>query len=295
MALLMVVGAVFSANAANDKGGKKKGKKGQEKPLSEMVVSMATPVDTISYADGVAISRGVIPYAMNVLGLDTLYMDAFRQGFDDAIAKNAEPQYTAYNVGTQIAWQLMAQIFPKEAEFFESVGDSIEAQNFYKGFIDGVMNDTTYYTIDKASEYAKAVKDVIVEKQNEEYKAENAAWLEENKTKEGVITLPSGLQYKVIEQGDGAIATDDNIVNVKYEGKLIDGTVFDSSYTRKPDVTRFKPSKVIPGWQEALQMMPEGSKWELYIPQELGYGEKGTAKIKPNSTLIFTVELVKVE
>ena len=91
------------------------------------------------------------------------------------------------------------------------------------------------------------------------------------------------------------MATKEDNVTVKYEGKMIDGTVFDSSYKRKPDTTSFRPDQVIKGWTEALCMMPEGSKWELYIPQELAYGERQAGNIKPYSTLIFTVEVVSVE
>ncbi|MBR7093590.1 MAG: FKBP-type peptidyl-prolyl cis-trans isomerase, partial [Prevotella sp.] len=103
-----------------------------------------------------------------------------------------------------------------------------------------------------------------------------------------------GLQYKVLRQGTGAIAKNDDEVVVKYEGHLIDGTEFDSSYKRDPQTSTFRPNQVIKGWTEALTMMPEGSKWELYIPQNLAYGERQAGKIPPYSTLIFTVELEKV-
>lgn len=129
----------------------------------------------------------------------------------------------------------------------------------------------------------------------ESYITDNAQWLETNKTKPGVVTLPSGLQYKVIKQGTGKVATPDNDVTVRYEGRLIDGTVFDSSYKRNPNTTSFKPTQVIKGWTEALCMMPEGSKWELYIPRDLGYGSQKTGGIPAFSTLIFTVEVVEVK
>ncbi len=142
----------------------------------------------------------------------------------------------------------------------------------------------------------KVTSEADEKKKNEAYKTANEAWLNENKTKEGVQTLPSGLQYKVLTTGNGKVAKADDMVTVKYEGKLIDGTVFDSSYKRNPQTTEFRPNQVIKGWTEALCMMPEGSKWELYIPQELGYGARGAGQqIKPFSTLIFTVEVVKVQ
>ena len=109
-----------------------------------------------------------------------------------------------------------------------------------------------------------------------------------------MVTLPSGLQYKVISNGSGEKPTATDEVVVKYEGKLIDGTVFDSSYKRTPDTSSFRCDQVIAGWTEALQLMTPGSKWELYIPQDLAYGAREMGSIPAYSTLIFTVELLKV-
>lgn len=121
---------------------------------------------------------------------------------------------------------------------------------------------------------------------------EGASFLAENAKKEGVVTLESGLQYKVITAADGAKPTTDDTVSVHYRGTLIDGTEFDSSYKRGQPVS-FPVTGVIAGWTEALQLMPEGSKWELYIPSDLAYGSGGTgAQIGPNATLIFEVELL---
>ena len=106
---------------------------------------------------------------------------------------------------------------------------------------------------------------------------------------------PSGLQYKVLTAGTGEVATKDDNVTVRYEGKTIDGNVFDSSYKRNPDTSTFRPDQVIKGWTEALTSMPAGSTWMLYIPQELAYGSRAAGQIKPYSTLIFKVELVKID
>ena len=119
-------------------------------------------------------------------------------------------------------------------------------------------------------------------------------FLAQNSTKDSVVTLPSGLQYKVLTMGTGPKPKATQEVHVKYEGKLVDGKVFDSSYTRKDQITKFRANQVIKGWTEALQLMPVGSKWELYIPQELGYGDRQSGQIPPYSTLIFTVELVDI-
>ncbi|HEY9049306.1 MAG TPA: FKBP-type peptidyl-prolyl cis-trans isomerase [Ohtaekwangia sp.] len=133
-----------------------------------------------------------------------------------------------------------------------------------------------------------------VEKKNSKLKEGSQVFLNENKTKEGVKTTASGLQYKVITAGKGKAPKATDNVTVHYVGKLTDGTVFDSSVERGQPVT-FGVSEVIPGWTEALQLMHEGDKWMLYIPQELGYGERGAgAQIPPYATLVFEVELIKV-
>ena len=134
-----------------------------------------------------------------------------------------------------------------------------------------------------------------MEKKYAENKAAGEKFLAENATKEGVKTTESGLQYKIIKEGKGAIPTDSSTVKVHYKGTLIDGTEFDSSYKRNAP-TSFRADRVIKGWTEALTMMPVGSKWELYIPQELAYGARETGgQIKPFSTLIFEVELLEIE
>lgn len=122
---------------------------------------------------------------------------------------------------------------------------------------------------------------------------EGSTFLAENAKKEGVVVLDSGLQYKVLTEGTGPIPSADNVVEVHYKGTLIDGTEFDSSYSRG-EPARFGVNQVIPGWVEALQLMKEGAKWELYVPAELAYGSGGTGGlIGPNQTLIFEVELLK--
>nr|WP_229130325.1 FKBP-type peptidyl-prolyl cis-trans isomerase [Ancylomarina sp. 16SWW S1-10-2] len=140
------------------------------------------------------------------------------------------------------------------------------------------------------NKYIKAAK----EKAAEANIAAGKKFLEDNKGKEGVVTTESGLQYKVLTAGTGEIPTKDQKVKVNYRGTTIDGVEFDSSYKRNEPAT-FLASRVIKGWTEALQLMPVGSKWELYIPSELAYGPRGAgANIGPNSTLIFEVELLEI-
>ena len=124
-------------------------------------------------------------------------------------------------------------------------------------------------------------------------KAEGADFLAANKAKPGVVTLPDGLQYTVLTEGSGAMPQADNVVSVHYRGTLLDGTEFDSSYKRGQPA-QFPVNGVIRGWTEALQLMKTGSKWKLFIPSELAYGENGQRSIPPNSVLIFEVELLGV-
>lgn len=295
MALVVLASATLSANAADKK---KKGKKVAQEELVaevEVPVQLTTVQDSVSYAAGMATTQGLLSYLENNLGLDTMYMADFKKGFLEAIERGTDPKYVAYNAGIQIAQQVQKQILPHQKEQFEDTPDSIKSEIFFKGFLDGAMNNTSIMNPKDAADYARTQQEVVKEQKKAAAIAANTKWLEENKTKEGVITLPSGLQYKVLTQGTGIVASKEDNVTVRYEGKMIDGTVFDSSYTRNPDTTSFRPDQVIKGWTEALCMMPEGSKWELYIPQELGYGERNAGKIKPYSTLIFTVEIVKVE
>jgi len=129
----------------------------------------------------------------------------------------------------------------------------------------------------------------------EKNKKEGESFLAGNKKRAGVTTLPSGLQYKVFKAGTGKTPTDTNTVTVHYRGTLIDGTEFDSSYRRGQPAT-FQVKGVIPGWIEALKLMQEGAKWQLFIPPNLAYGERGAGSvIGPNATLIFEVELISIQ
>lgn len=152
-------------------------------------------------------------------------------------------------------------------------------------------------TTDIMDAYKKAFmakQGVAAKVQSEKNKKEGEAFLAENKTKEGVKVLPSGLQYKVILEGTGKSPKATDTVVVNYRGTLIDGTEFDSSYKRGQSTT-FPVNGVIPGWTEALQLMKEGAKWQVFIPSKLAYGEEGPATIGPSAVLVFEVELVAVK
>lgn len=166
---------------------------------------------------------------------------------------------------------------------------------------DVVTGQTTQLTDEEAKKLLSDMqKELVAKKQEqskalaEKNKAEGAAFLAENSKKEGVKTLPSGLQYKVITEGKGKTPGITDTVTVQYTGRLIDGTEFDSSHKRGQAAT-FALDGVIKGWTEALQLMNVGSKWEIFIPAELAYGDKGGGPIGPNATLIFDVELISVQ
>ena len=159
-----------------------------------------------------------------------------------------------------------------------------------------LRGDTTLFKTPQAEKFLNGRVSAIRKAKEEKLKKAGTDFLKDNAQKEGVVTLPSGLQYKVLKQGDGAIAKASDKVKVKYEGRLIDGTVFDSTDKHGGDPVTFSPNQVIKGWTEALCMMPVGSKWQLYIPQELAYGARGAGKdIPPYSTLIFDVEVIDIE
>lgn len=157
-----------------------------------------------------------------------------------------------------------------------------------------INGEETVISAEDANKIIRTYFETISNKEGEKNLAEGKAFLEENKKKEGVVTLPSGLQYEILKEGNGTKPTAEDKVKCHYHGTLLNGKVFDSSVERgEPAV--FPVSGVIKGWTEALQLMPVGSKWKLYIPSDLAYGERGAgADIGKNSTLIFEVELLEI-
>lgn len=170
----------------------------------------------------------------------------------------------------------------------------INVQDFAQAIADVLNRKETAISHNEARDIVNKYFAELEAKMNAESIEKGKAFLAENAKREGVVTLPSGLQYEIIQEGTGIKPTANDQVKCHYEGTLIDGTLFDSSIKRgQPTV--FGVSQVIKGWVEALQLMPEGSKWKLYIPSELGYGAQQAGElIPPYSTLIFEVELIKV-
>ena len=256
-------------------------------------------VDSLSYAFGVAQSQGFGNYLTQQLRIDSAQIgDVVKGLIDGAAGKDAKSQMAyieGLKVGKMIAENWVSGI--TSDVYADDSTKSIDKDNLVAGFIAGVLNKDQKMTMEEAQEYVQAVMEAANEKKMEAQFGSNREagekFLAENKTKEGVQVTPSGLQYKVIKQGKGAVPTTTDKVSVHYRGTLIDGTEFDSSYKRnKP--TEFGVTQVIKGWTEALTMMPVGSKWEIYIPQELAYGSRNQGQIKPFSTLIFEVELLDI-
>ncbi len=292
IALALVAGASsFTANAVK--------KKMVMAPVQEKVepVVLASSSDSVSYAAGMTMTNGLVPFLLQQK-MDTTLMSEFVRSFMENVKRGDDPKMKAYVIGMSIAQQVNERMLPGMRKEFENTPDSILADLFYRGFTDALMKDTTVFTLNKAEDYftekQKADKAIREEKLYGANRDTGKKFLEENAQKEGVITLPSGLQYKVLVKGEGEVPTRSDKVKVHYEGRLLDGTVFDSSYKRN-EPSEFTPTQVIKGWTEALTMMPVGSKWQLYIPYELAYGERGAGEdIKPYSTLIFDVELLDI-
>ncbi|MCI7310773.1 MAG: FKBP-type peptidyl-prolyl cis-trans isomerase [Prevotella sp.] len=257
-------------------------------------------VDTLSYAMGISQTQGLKEYLVGRMGIDTTYMDAFINGLNDGANAGDDKKKAAYYAGIQIGQQISNQMV--KGINYELYGEdstkTISLKNFMAGFIAGTTGKDAKFKVQEAQMIAQnkmqAIKAVNMEKEFGPNKIAGEKFLAANKTKEGVVTLPSGVQYKVIKVGNGPIPADTSMVKVNYEGKTIDGNVFDSSYKRG-QATTFRANQVIQGWTEVLTKMPVGSVWEVYIPQEKAYGPAQQAQIKPFSALIFKIELLGIE
>ncbi|SFC30808.1 FKBP-type peptidyl-prolyl cis-trans isomerase FklB [Marinospirillum celere] len=204
-------------------------------------------------------------------------------------APSTEEERIGYSLGIMVGRQLQQDVRDLDIESFSQA-----LQDLYSGETPRLNDQEIAEVLENLQEKLMQQAELEAESSARENLARGQEFLEENATKEGVEVTESGLQYRVISQGDGEIPSSSSTVKVHYEGSLIDGTVFDSSYQRGEPVS-FQVNQVIQGWQEALQLMPAGSEWELYIPAELAYGQAGAGgAIGPNETLIFKVELQEV-
>ena len=270
-----------------------KTKKKVKPQKAKTYVNTVTPVpaDSASYAMGVLQAPSLMQYLQQREGVDSAYIGEALSALSANLTEEQTNRIIAFATGLKIA------------KMNESMKSDLNRQLTGK-------SDTTFLNLNlmnqaltdagtgKAGMLTAEQAMALMERQEkfvaEGMRLEGEKWLDENAQKEGVVTTASGLQYKVLTQGEGKKATADNMVEVHYEGRLLDGTIFDSSYQRGQTAS-FKPTQVIKGWTEALQMMPEGSTWELYIPYNLAYGERGNRNIPPYSTLIFKVQVIAVK
>jgi len=304
-AVLCVQGNVMDINAQT-KGTKVKQKnKATEKQVKLDVAKTLKPVvinnqmDSLAYTMGMAQTQGLKDYLTGKMEMDTAYFDDFIRGLKE-VATSTDKKQNAYHLGILIGQQLNSQMLKgvNEEIFGKETTQSISKDLYLEGFVAGTMGKGGIMSVDAAQKYVQEnmekIKDKNLEQQYGANREAGIKFLAENKTKEGVVTTASGLQYKIITQGTGEIPTAESKVKVHYKGTLLDGTEFDSSYKRNEPAT-FGAGQVIKGWTEALTLMPVGSKWELYIPSDLAYGSRDAGPIKPFSTLIFEVELLGIE
>lgn len=262
--------------------------------------NIKSEVDSLSYAIGMAQTQGLKEYLVQRMGMDTTYIDDFVKGLNEAANSGEDKKKAAYFAGLQIGQQVSQQMMKGiNAELFgEDSTQTISLNNFMAGFVAGTTGKGALMELDSAAQFAQAKMQEVKRRHQEEVYGDNKKACEEFMAniakKEGVQELSDGIYYEVLTEGKGEIPADSSRVKVNYEGKLINDTIFDSSYQRN-EPTTFRCNQVIPGWTKALTHMPVGSTWMVYIPQDQAYGDRETGKIKPFSCLCFKIELLGIE
>lgn len=298
LALLIAAGSAFNTASAQSKKKDKKNKATTEcsEACKTAPIVLKSAADSLSYATGMTMSNGLDAYLEQQFGITKELMPDFIRGLKEGISKRKDANFAAHGVGIAVSRQIESRLLPNMVSQFEESKSPIDTEILYSGIVAAMSKDTTMMSPATAAKFFKEQEIAIRQQREAENKAKNEAFMAENKAKEGVVTLPSGLQYRIIKKGTGAIpkATDD--VQVIYEGKTIDGKVFDSTAKHGTEFDTFNVGGLIKGWTEALQLMPVGSKWEIFIPYNLAYGERGAGRdIAPYSTLIFTLELKDID
>lgn len=261
--------------------------------------NLKSDIDSMSYAIGMAQTQGLKEYLIYRMGIDTAYVDEFVKGVNVGANAGDDKKKAAYYAGIQIGQQISTQMIKgiNHEVFGDDSTQTVSLKNFMAGFVSGYTGKKGLMTMDQAGQVAQLKMQQIKTKSMEKIYGSNRKkgeqFLAENAKKEGVKTLPSGVQYKVIKEGSGAMPADTSKVKVHYEGRTIEGKVFDSSYKRGEPV-EMRCNQMIKGWTDALTHMPAGSVWEVYIPQELAYAEREAGDIKPFSALVFKIELIDV-
>ena len=256
--------------------------------------NLRTDIDTLSYAIGIANGGQMKGYLMQQ-GIDTTYLADFVRGFKEGTKAGGDKKQAAYYAGLEMGMRMSSGI--NSQIFGDDENYKVSAQNLVAGIVAGVKGDTTVMNpesvMPQIDGMAKNIHDRVMQKKYSANKEAGEKFLAENAKKEGVKTLSSGVQYKVIKTGEGAIPADTARVKLHYEGKTVDGEVFDSSYKRGQPIEMMVRQN-IPGFAEAITHMPVGSTWEVYIPAEMAYGDRDMGQIKPYSTLIFKIELLDI-
>lgn len=263
--------------------------------------NLKTDVDSLSYAIGMSQTQGLKGYLADRMGVDTAYMKEFVRGLNEGANAGEDKKKAAYYVGIQIGQQISTQMV-KGLNYEVFGGDTtrtVSMKNILAGFISGATGKNGLMTMEQASQVTQTkmmqIKAKSMEKIYGSNKKKGEAFLATNAKKPGVKVLPGGVQYKVLKEGTGAVPADTSMVKVHYEGRTIDGKVFDSSYKRGEPVS-MRCNQTVKGWTDAIVNMPAGSVWEVYIPQELAYGAREVNQdVKPFSALVFKIELISVE
>ncbi|MBP3725915.1 MAG: FKBP-type peptidyl-prolyl cis-trans isomerase [Bacteroidaceae bacterium] len=252
--------------------------------------SMNNNVDSLSFAIGNANSQGLNQFLAQQ-GIDSAYADDVIEGMVKGFNEAEDKKKAAYNMGIGLGMQI-DQMFKGMSQqvFAGDTTQTLSRQNFIAGVVAGAKGEPNI--MEPAA--MERLFTSLMEQNSQKLVKENKDFLAANAKKAGVKTTESGLQYKVLKQGKGHIPSDSTQVRLHYEGRTIDGKVFDSSYKNHGDPIVMQPRQFIPGFCEALTMMPTGSTWEIYIPAELAYGNQQMRDIRPNSTLIFKVELISI-
>ena len=274
--------------------------------------NLKSEIDTLSYAIGMAQTQGLKDYLVQRMNVDTAYINEFIKGLNDASKAGDDKKQAAYNAGLQIGQQVSQQMLKgiNYDLFGEDSTKTISLSNFMAGFVTGTLGKDGVLTavdslgknvplgIDSLSRLAQNLMQKVKKEHMEEAYGENKKACEEFMAqiakKDGIKALDNGVYYEVLTEGKGEIPADTSRVKVHYEGRLINDSIFDSSYKREQPTT-FRANQVIPGWTNALTHMPVGSKWKVYIPQDQAYGDRETGQIPPFSCLIFTIDLLEIE
>ncbi len=259
--------------------------------------NLKTDIDSASYASGVQqAERFNQANVLEQMEVDSAYLNDFVKGLNDAVSASDSKKKLAYFMGANVGVQIVKGILPQmNASYFaDDSTKTMSTADFVAAFIETIKGGKLAIPSEQADSVLAAFSSNLTKKQYAENKKAGEEFIAETAKKDSIQKTESGLLYKVLTEGKGALLEDGQKVKITYEGRLIDGTVFDSTEKHGGEPITFAPTEVIPGFGEALKMMPVGSEWEIYIPQDLAYGERGSMGIKPYSALIFKIKMLDI-